>query len=51
MYTHVSTSPTLTGTKEPPMRLNPYDYLFLILSFALLLASAFVLGGLAARPF
>lgn len=33
------------------MRINPSDILFLILTVALLLAAAFTLGGLAARPF
>lgn len=51
MYTHVSTSPTLTSTKEPAMRINPSDALFLALTVALLLLTGFVLGGLAAHPF
>ena len=33
------------------MRINPSDALFLILSAALLLATAFTLGGLLAHPF
>lgn len=33
------------------MRLDPSDVIFCILSAALLLSSALVLGGLAARPF
>ena len=33
------------------MRINPSDILFLILSAAALLAAAFVVGGLMARPF
>lgn len=64
MYTRVSayrqhpTFPTTltattstTSTKELTMRINPSDILFAILSIALLLAAAFVLGGLAAHPF
>ena len=33
------------------MRINPSDVLFLILSAAILLLTAFTLGGLAAHPF
>lgn len=58
MYTRVSTPPTsttppsaTTPTKELTMRVNPPDILFLILSTALLIASAFALGGLMAHPF
>ena len=60
MYTRVITSTSITpftaptattSTKEPAMRLDPSDVLFVILSLALLLAAGFVLGGLAAHPF
>lgn len=33
------------------MRINPSDVLFLILSGAVILAAALVIGGLAAHPF
>lgn len=58
MYTRVSTPPTsttasasTTSTKEPAMRINPSDVLFALGSIALLIASAFALGGLMAHPF
>lgn len=51
MYTRVITPPTITAAKELTMRINFSDILFAILSSALLLATAFTLGGLAARPF
>lgn len=64
MYTRVSTPPTsttptatastastTTSTKDLTMRIDPSDIHFLILAAALLLLSAFTLGGLAAHPF
>jgi|GEM_PF-3222915 len=51
MYTRVITPPTITAAKELTMRINFSDILFALLSSALLLAAAFTLGGLAARPF
>lgn len=43
---------TCTGPSQDPRRSpSPSDILFLILTGALLLASALVLGGLAAHPF
>lgn len=43
---------TSTGpSQDPRLSPSPSDILFLILTGALLLASAFVAGGLAAHPF
>lgn len=44
------TAPTGPSCNRPD-RPEPSDILFAILSIALLLASAFVLGGLTAHPF
>lgn len=43
---------TSTGpSRDPRLSPSPSDILFLILTGALLLTAAFVLGGLAAHPF
>ena len=44
------TTPT-GSSQDPRLSPSPSDILFLILTGALLLASAFVAGGLAAHPF
>lgn len=46
-----STASTTTSTKDLTMRIDPSDILFAALSLALLLLTAFTLGGLAAHPF
>ena len=51
LYSHHFHPSATASTKDRTMRTNPSDILFAALSLALLLLTAFTLGGLAAHPF
>ena len=51
MSARLSSSSSSSSSRHRPGRPGASDVLFALLSLALLIASAFVAGGLAAHPF